>query len=50
MDDELRELAAAWAERTAVEQGLRPKVMDLAVLGEVVLLLGLVEPEQSEVE
>ena len=50
MDDEFREPAAAWAERTAVEQGLPPRVMELAVLREVVLLLGMVEPEQSEVE
>jgi hypothetical protein len=49
-EDELRESAAAWAERTAIEQGLPPRVMDIAVLREVLRLLGLVEPEQSEVE
>jgi hypothetical protein len=49
-EDELRESAAAWAERTAIEQGLPPRVMDIAVLRKVLRLLGLVEPEQSEVE
>jgi len=48
--DEVRELAAAWAERTAIEQGLPPRVMDIAVLRQVGRLLGLVEPEQSGVE
>jgi hypothetical protein len=40
-EDELRELAAAWAERKAVEQGLPPKVMDAGILRKVALLLGL---------
>jgi hypothetical protein len=49
-EDEVRELAAAWAERTAIEQGLPPRVMDITVLCQVVRLLGLVEPAQSGVE
>jgi hypothetical protein len=39
--ERLRKLAHEWAERTAVEQGLSPKVMDVAVLRRVVQLLGL---------
>jgi hypothetical protein len=39
-EDEIRELATAWAKRTAIEQGLRPRVMDIAALRQVVCLLG----------
>jgi hypothetical protein len=48
-EDEIRELAAAWAKRTAIEQGLPPRVMDMAVLRQVVCLLGLVKLERSGV-
>jgi hypothetical protein len=40
-EDEIRDLAAAWAERTATEQGLPPRVMDISVLRQVVYLLEL---------
>jgi hypothetical protein len=39
--DELRELAHAWAERTAVEQELPPRIEDVVVLRRVLLLMGL---------
>jgi hypothetical protein len=46
-EDELRKLAAAWAERTAIEQGLPPKV---SVLREVARVLQLSKQEQSDVK
>jgi len=46
-EDELRKLAAAWAERTAIEQGLPPKVTDPGILREVARLLRLSKQEQS---
>jgi hypothetical protein len=42
-DDQLRELAQQWAERTAVEQALPPKVEDIAVLRQVLYLMGLLD-------
>jgi hypothetical protein len=50
LDDELRKQAAEWAERTAVEQGLPPKVTDQDVLRQVARLLGLLDREGSEDE
>jgi hypothetical protein len=47
-EDEFRQLAAAWAERTAIEQGLPPKVTDPGVLREVARLLGVSKHEQSD--
>jgi hypothetical protein len=41
LDEKLRKLAQEWAERTAVEQGLPPKVTDVAVLRRVARILGL---------
>ena len=38
---EIREMAPAWAERTAIEQGLPPRVSDITVLREVGRLLEL---------
>ena len=38
---EIRKLAASWAERTAVEQGLPPCIADIKVLREVAQLLEL---------
>jgi hypothetical protein len=38
---DLRNLAASWAERTAVEQGLPPRVADVDVLRKVAQLLEL---------
>jgi len=46
-EDELRKLAVTWAERTAIEQGLPPKVTDPGVLREVARLLELSKQEQS---
>ena len=43
LDDELREAAHRWAEETAAEQGLPPRVMDLDVLQDVCELLGIRE-------
>jgi hypothetical protein len=43
-DDELRALAEQWAERTAAEQGLPPKVEDIAVLRHVLYLMGFLDP------
>jgi hypothetical protein len=39
VDERLRKLAQEWAERTAVEQGLPPKVTDPAVLRRVAQIL-----------
>jgi hypothetical protein len=39
----IREQAAEWAERTAVEQGLPPRVDDIAVLRHVLYLLGITD-------
>jgi hypothetical protein len=41
LDDNLQERAAAWAEETAVAQGLPVRVEDLEVLRDVCELLGL---------
>jgi hypothetical protein len=41
LDERLRKLAREWAERTAVEQGLPPKVTDVATLRRVARILGL---------
>jgi hypothetical protein len=41
LDDELRDRAAAWAEETAVAQGLPARVEDVEVLRDVCELLGL---------
>ena len=49
-EDKIRKQAAAWAERTAIEQGLPQRVMDIAVLCQVLYLLGLVELERSLLE
>lgn len=49
-EDKIRKQAAAWAERTAIEQGLPPRVMDIAVLCQVLYLLGLVKLERSLLE
>ena len=38
---EIRKLAASWAERTAVEQGLPPRMADVDVLRKVARLLEL---------
>jgi hypothetical protein len=40
-EEELRAEAAAWAERTAVEQGLPPSVMEIEGLRQVARLMGL---------
>jgi hypothetical protein len=48
--DELRKDAAEWAERTAVEQGLPPRVMDIDVLRDVMRLMGLLKDEQPPAE
>jgi hypothetical protein len=49
-DDEIRETAAEWAERTAIEQGLPPRVMDIDVLRDVMRLMGLLMDEQPPTE
>jgi hypothetical protein len=47
-DESLRESAAEWAERTATEQGLPPRVADIAILRHVARLLGfIIEPDQT---
>jgi hypothetical protein len=45
LDGELRKEAKEWAEQSAIDQGLPPKVEDPVVLREVARLLGLDEPE-----
>jgi hypothetical protein len=45
MTDDLRQSAAEWAERTAIEQGPPPRVTDIATLRHVARLLGLLEPD-----
>jgi hypothetical protein len=47
-DDDLREQAAAWAEQTAVAQGLPARVEDLEVLRDVCELLGLRRSDAPE--
>jgi hypothetical protein len=42
-DDRLQELAQQWAERTAVEQGLPPRIEDVVVLRRVLYLMGLLD-------
>jgi hypothetical protein len=49
-DEELRKDAAEWAERTAVEKGLPPRVMGIAVLRDVMRLMGLLKDEQPPAE
>ncbi len=43
VDGELRRQAHEWAERTAVEQGLPPKVEDFRALRDICLLLRLTD-------
>jgi hypothetical protein len=42
-EDEFRAMAAAWAERTAIEQGLPPKIQDRQVLRQVLYLMGFLD-------
>jgi hypothetical protein len=49
-EDEIKKPAAAWAERTAIEHGLPPRVTNIAVLSQVLYLLGLVKLDRSELE
>ena len=46
-DESLRESAAEWAEKPATEQGLPPRVADVAILRHVARVLGLLEPDQA---
>jgi hypothetical protein len=48
LDDELRADAQAWAEQTAIEQGLPARVEDLEVLRQVAELLGLRESDAPD--
>jgi hypothetical protein len=50
LSEELRQQAAEWAERTAIEQGLPPKVTDQGVLREIARLMGLLEAKDSDAE
>jgi hypothetical protein len=50
LDDELRKQAREWAEQSAVEQGLPPRVEDPVVLRQVAQLMGLDEPESPKPE
>jgi hypothetical protein len=47
---DLRADAAAWAERTAVEQGLPAKVEDVAVLRRVLYLLEIIDADGKPIE
>jgi hypothetical protein len=48
IEGELGETAAEWAERTAIEQRLPPRVMDIDVLRDVMRLMGLLTDEQPQ--
>jgi len=50
MDDELRKCAEEWAERTAVEQDLPPKIEDPVVLRKVAILFGWIDADGNPVE
>ena len=45
-----RERAAEWAERTAVEHGLPPRVEDIAVLRYVLYLSGITDAEGNPID
>lgn len=47
LDRELRERAQEWAERTAVQAGLPPKVIDTATLRRIAQLFGLDERQRQ---
>lgn len=49
-ESELRGRAGGWAERTAVEQGLPPRIEDIAVLRQILYWLGLVDLGGKPVE
>ena len=49
-DEELRESAHEWATRTAVEQGLPPKVEDVAILRRVLVLMGVIDASGERVK
>jgi hypothetical protein len=42
-EDQFRAMAAAWAERAAIEQGLPPKIQDRQVLRHVLYLMGFLD-------
>jgi hypothetical protein len=46
----LRELPAEWAEWTATEQGLPPRVTDIVILRHIARLFGFLDEEESAVE
>lgn len=48
LDDDLRERAANWAEKTALAQGLPAKIEDIEVLRNVCELLGLRESDAPD--
>lgn len=46
MDDkDFRKRAHEWAERTAIEQGLPPKIEDEVVIRRVLILMGLLDTD-----
>lgn len=44
-DDDFRRRAAEWAERTAIEQGLPPKITDPVLIRHILFLWGLLDAE-----
>jgi hypothetical protein len=48
LDEDLREQACEWAERTAIECGLPPKIKDVATLRRTLLLMGFLDTEKPD--
>jgi hypothetical protein len=49
VNDDLDRRAREWAERTALEQGLPAKVGDIAVLRQILRLLGILDEADEPV-
>jgi hypothetical protein len=50
LDEELRKQAHEWAERTAVEQGLRPTIEDVAALRRILFLMGFLDARGNQIK
>jgi hypothetical protein len=50
LDEELRKQAHEWAERTAIEQGLPPRIENVAVLRRILFLMGLLDAKGNQIK
>lgn len=50
LDEDFRRRAHEWAERTATEQGLPPKLEDVVVIRRVLILIGVLDANGNRVK